>query len=118
MVEGFAQDARHLGETLEMVRTGPLGCHQHEDEIDRLAVERIEIDRLLEACANRPTSRSRPSNLPCGMAIPPPISGGPQPLALQQRVEHDPRRQAGDQFGLLGDLLQGALSWSQAARRA
>ena len=43
-----AQQARDAGQRLQMIGAGRLGCQQQEDQIDRLLVDRIEIDRRLE----------------------------------------------------------------------
>ena len=45
---GLAQDPGDPRERLEVVGAGPLGREQQEDEIDRLAVEGLEVDRPLE----------------------------------------------------------------------
>ena len=42
-----------------MIRTRLLGCQQQEDEIDRLLVDRLEIDRGLEA-GEEPEATDKP----------------------------------------------------------
>ena len=46
---GIAQQARNARQRLEMVGAGGFRREQQEYEIDRLAVERLEIDRLVRA---------------------------------------------------------------------
>ena len=45
---GSRTSARDAGQRLQMVAAGVIGRQQQEDQIDRLAVERFEIDRLLQ----------------------------------------------------------------------
>ena len=45
---GIAKQARDTGQRLEMVGAGTLRGEQQENQIDRLAVERLEIDRALQ----------------------------------------------------------------------
>ena len=43
-----AQQARHLGERLQMRRRRVDRGEQHENEVDRLIVHRLESDRVVE----------------------------------------------------------------------
>src|SRR5690606_41497886 len=44
-----AEQAGDAGEGLEVVGAGALGGEQEEDEVDRLLVDGVEVDRLPEA---------------------------------------------------------------------
>ena len=46
--EGVAQQPGDSRQRFQVIRTGTFGRQQQEYEIDRLAVERFEIDRALE----------------------------------------------------------------------
>ena len=48
MVERLAQQARDARQRLQVIGTGVLGRQQQEDQVDRLVVERLEVDRLLQ----------------------------------------------------------------------
>src|SRR5260370_16580606 len=50
----IAQQARAHRQRLEMIGAGRLGGDQHENEIDRQAVRRLEIDWAIEAGENAP----------------------------------------------------------------
>ena len=44
----LAQEAGDLGQSLQVVGAGPLGSQEQEGDVDGLAVEGIEIHRLLQ----------------------------------------------------------------------
>jgi hypothetical protein len=47
--DGFgAQQARHAGQRLEMIGASAGRRQQHDDKIDRLVIDRIELDRLVQ----------------------------------------------------------------------
>src|SRR5690606_9960008 len=43
-----AQQARHPGQRLQMVGAGVLGSQQQEDQVHRLVVDGVEVDRLFQ----------------------------------------------------------------------
>ena len=97
----IAQDAGDPRQRLQMIGAGALRREQHEDEVDRLVVERIEIDRAREPRkdADQPVERAQLA-VRDGDALA--DAGRAQALALQQRVEDlalgkpgEPRGRAG-----------------------
>jgi hypothetical protein len=88
-----------------MVGPGMLRRQQEEDQVDRLVVERFEIDRFVQPrkYADDVGQRRQP---PVGYGNAAADARGPQVLALQQRVEDFPRVDPGQRGSLLGELLQ------------
>ncbi len=91
-----------------MVGAGALGRDQHEDDVDRLAVECVEIDRLLGA--GEETDEAVDTRHPAvrdGDAIA--DAGRAEALALEQGFEQLAVRKARQRGGMLGKLLQSLL---------
>ena len=78
-----------------MIGAGRLGRDQEKNQIDRRAIERVEVDRPLEPREN-PEDRfdSRQLAVRNGDAVA--YAGGAETLALQQRVEDLAGGQAGN----------------------
>src|SRR5208282_317570 len=89
-----------------MIRARRLGRDQHEDEIDRKSVRRIEIDRALEAGEDAENLLAF-CELPMRNGNSVAHSRRAEPLTLQQRVENLAGREAGNKRGALAHFLQG-----------
>ena len=89
-----------------MVGPGVFRGDQHENEIDRQAVQSLEIDRALEPCENaeNPVALGELA-MGNGDAVADP--GRAQPLALQDRIENLARRQARHDRRPFAHFLQG-----------
>ena len=73
----LAQDPGDAGQRLEVVGAGAFRGEQQEQEVDRLAVEGLEVDRLLEA-RDQAEQAVEFGSLPCGMAMPSPMPVEPR----------------------------------------
>src|SRR5262249_10647609 len=94
----------HAGERLEMVGTGGLGREQQKDQIDRLAVERLELDRPIEP-GEQPEQpfELRQLAMRDGDAVA--DAGGAELLALLQDLEDLALALAGELGGACRELL-------------
>ena len=101
---GLAEMPRDAGERLQVIGAGALGREQEEDEVDRLVVERLEIDRLREPREQAEDAvEARELAVRDGDAAA--DAGRAELLALQKRIEDLALRQAGELGRLLRDRL-------------
>src|SRR5690606_10734507 len=93
-------------ERLEGAGARRFGRGQQEDEVDRLAVEGLEVDRPFEPCeeAEQPVD---PGRLAMGNGNAVADAGGAEALALEQRFEDVPFVEAGQLGRMCGQLLKG-----------
>ena len=99
-----------------MVGAGAFRRQQHEDQIHRLAVERLEIDRPIEPC-EQPEQLVEPDELAVRNGDPVADSGRAQLLALQQGLENAALALPGQLRGLRGKLLDRLLLAVDLQRR-
>ena len=100
-----AQQARHPRERLEMVGAGGVGREQHEHQIDRTVVHRVEADGRLEA-GEQPPQAVDFGELGVRDGDPEADSRAAEALALQQRVEDAAFADSGESGRRAGDFLQ------------
>ena len=94
-----------LRQRLEVIGAGAFGRKQQEHQIDRLVVQRLEIDRRIEPREDAGDAlHAGELAVRNGDAVADP--GRAQTLALQDRVEDFPLGDAGDRCGPLGQQLQ------------
>ena len=90
---GLTHEPRDAGQRLEMIAAGVIGREQQEDEIHRLAVLALEIDRLGQAGEEGDDARQGLElDVRDGNAAAEPRRA--EPLTLQERVDRSPGRRA------------------------
>src|SRR5690606_8245349 len=95
-----AEQPRHPRERLEVVCPGRLRCQQHENQVDRLIVDRIEVDRRLQPGEDTvETVQVRQLAVRDADAVA--DARGAQALALHKYLEQRTLGLAGDFGGLL-----------------
>ena len=96
-----AQDARHPGQRLEVIGAGPHGGQQHHHDIDRLVVDRFEIDRRVQLHEHRHHALERGElAMRHGDAVAEP--GRAQRFAIVQRFEDLGGRMSGQRRHSVG----------------
>ncbi len=88
-----------------MIGAGPFGRKQEEHDIDRLAVDGVEVDRLGKAREDADDALE-PGELAVGNGDALAEPGGAEPLALQQNVEDFAFRKPGETGGAGGKILK------------
>src|ERR1700745_1048042 len=110
------QEAWNPGECREMIGTGAFGRQQQKNKVDRLIVERVKIDRPLEARKQSEQSRQiRHFPVRNGNAVA--DRGGAELFPLHQDVEYRSFALPAQQGGARGQLLQHLLLIIDLERR-
>ena len=114
---GLAQDAGDAGQRLEVVGAGALRREQQEEQVDRLAVEGLEVDRLVEAREQAEQAvELRQLAVRDGDAVA--DAGRAEALALQQRLEDRALVEAGEARGVRARARAAPASCRSRARQA
>src|SRR6478609_4865154 len=82
-----AEETGDAGQCLEVIGAGAFGGEQQEDEINRLAIHRFEIDRTIET-REQPEDLFQLGQLAMGNGDAVADRGGAELLPLQQHLEH------------------------------
>ncbi len=113
---GVAQQARDAGQRLEMVGACAFGRQKQENQIDRLIVDRVEIDVAIKPREQADDAR-KAGQLAVRDRDAMADAGGAEALALQQRLENRSLGQTRDLGRALGELLQKLLLALRLQRR-
>ena len=102
---GIAQDAGDARQGFQVVSPGVFGREQHENQINRRAVQRLKINRPVEPCENAVYPRGfRQLGMRDGDAIA--NAGRPEFFSLPYRVEYFAVGQTGHPGGAFAYILQ------------
>ncbi len=101
-----AQQPGNPRQRLEVIGTGGFRSQQQKDQIHRLLVDGLEIDRVLEAC-EQAVKAVQVGHLAVRNGDAVADAGGAQPLAFHKDVEDGPLVQPGDIGRPPGEVLQG-----------
>src|SRR5262249_11097013 len=111
-----AEQPRDAGERFEMIGAGSFRREQHEQQIDRLTVQRLEVDRPVEPC-EQAEQLVEPRELAVRNGDTVPDCGRAKLLALEQRLEDAALGLSGQLRGLRSKLLDRLLLAIDLQRR-
>jgi hypothetical protein len=101
----LAQQPRDAGQRFEVIGAGAFGRQQEKDQIDRLAVERLEIDRPIEP-REQSEQPAEIRHLAVGNGDAVADSRGAELFALHQDLENGLLALAGEHRGTRRELVQ------------
>ena len=113
---GVAQEASDACQRLQMIGAGAFGREQQKNQIDRLTVERLEIDRPVEP-REQPEQPLQLGELAMRDGDTVADAGRAELLALHENLEDRALVLTGQLRGLGGELLQGLLLAVNPQRR-
>ncbi len=102
---GLAKEPRDAGQRFEVIGAGAFGRQQEKDQIDRLAVERLEIDRPVEP-REQSEQAGQVRHLAVGNGDAVADGRGAELFALHQDLENGLLTLAGEHGGARRKLMQ------------